>query len=734
MVAFLSACSLTGTALCQLLPCKIRVQAASAYAPLVGLAAFVLLATAIGWAGFGFKTWICLPLTVAVVGAALRFCHDRAAAFTAAAKASAFAILASIGWFLSVIRFQAFNPYNDAYTYLVQAQWLQNHPFREMVRPSGQYPAWTQIALYQTLHLRMGASFLLGWVQAAFAADWSYLVYPVVMAFPLIAAALAVAGTLRLAVGSGSVISWLCGAVILTTLNGFSFGTLLGFLPQTYGIAFAFAGLCLLGMYVWSLRQGDVIRPLALFPVALVFSALLFSYPEIAPLVLIATFVNLLIQLWLTPSLNRSFIRLAAGVSLAVLLVANAEVLRVAESLRIQANAVVGGPVVWTPLQFVAHASGFLSGAWDGSYWTFRSATITELAVSLLLTATCVVLIRYRHELQWEPICPAPIVIGVGTAAWLYFRYVSKSPWTEGVGQSWSQFKISNWTSVFVLFLVTCAIALASRRGAILRSLAILALLLWQASGLAWNYVLADYRTRPFRNETGFNQAPFDSYYKIRSVARLAGREPIYLDLGGQHHKNRQMLTYFLSDRPVISDWSDDGYLFPMLPQADRTYQLEPSMWLIRPASAGSLDSGEQRIGTLSFLRASAVRTQLLAVAGGYMPEMAAGSSWEWTAHKLEYRYRVLGTPSFRVRARFTYLPASPGRHLRVQVSGSNLQTLETLAMQPAWTPVTVPPFEVRSAEFSVVFESDEPPIRLSSSDPRVAAFLIKDLTLEIVE
>jgi len=734
LISVLAASSVTGTALCQVLPFKIRAHATAAYAPLVGLAVFVLLATAVGWLGIGFRTWICLPLSALVVLTALWFCRDRGKALRNAGQASAFAIVASAGWFLSIIRYQAFNPYNDAFTYLVQAQWLQVHPFREIVQPSGQYPAWTQVASYQALHLRMGASFFFGWVQASFGVDWSYLVYPVVVVLPLVVGALAVAGTALFTVRKGRVACWLGAAAGVTTLNGFSFGTMLGFLPQSYGIAFAFGGLGLLGMYIHSLKRDGLVPTQALIPGAILLSALLFCYPEISPLILIAALLYLLMELLLNACRVRDLVSLVGRLALAILLMTNVEILRVIQSLMVQAKAVVGSPVIWTPLQFLCHAAGFLSGSWDGSFWAFRSAHLTEAAVLLFLAGSSAVLFRYRRRIRFAVLAPALSVLTVSICAWLYFRYMSPSPWNEGIGQSWSQFKISNWASLFLLFVLTCAIALASRGGRLSKSIVFGGLLLWEGSGLAWNYVLADYRTRAFRQETGFDYAPFASYLQIRAVAGLAAKEPIYLDLGGQHHKNRQMLTYFLTDRPVVSDWSDDGYIFPMLPEAERTYIIQPSMWIITATNAGRLGAGEQRVGALGFLRAASLRTHLIQVVGGYAQENAGASSWKWTPHRLEYRYKVLGADPLRLRARFTYLPASSGRHVRMQVSESTPRTIETIPMQPGWTAVTAPSFEVHSSEFSLIFESDEPPIRLGPADSRTVGFLIKDLSLEVVE
>jgi hypothetical protein len=732
LIVFLSACSVAGTAVCRFLPFKIRSHATAAYSPLIGLALFVLLSTLVAWVGIGFRTWICLPLSAAAVLAALWLCGDPGKALRVAAQSSAFAVLSSIGWFFPIIRYQAFNPYNDTFTYLVHAQWLQSHPFRESARVSGQYPALTQIATYQAHQARMGASFLFGWVQATFGVDWSYLVYPAVAVLPLIAGALAVAGTALFVVRKGRLVCWLGAAAAVTTLNGFSFGTMLGFLPQSYGIALGFGGLGLLGMCVYCLRHDGLLLTRALIPSAILMAALLFCYPEVTPLILIAALAYSLVEMLSDRALARAIAGLGLRLTLAVLLLANVEVFRSVRSLTVQAKAVGGGPVAWSPLQFLAHAAGFLSGAWDGSYWTFYYAPVTEIAVLLLLTGCCAVLIRYRRSIRLEAVAPAVAMLGLSVCAWLYFRYASASPWGVGTGQSWSQFKISNWVSLFILFLIICAVALASNGGSFRRFAVLGGLLLWQGSGLAWNYVLADYRTRGIRQETGFDRAPFSSYLQIRSAAPLAGNAPIYLAMGGPHHKSREMVTYFLADRPLASDWSDDAYLFPMLPEAERTYNIQPSMWIMSAGSTGPLRAMERRIGTVSLLPAPKI--QPLAVTGGYTEEIEGNSNWRWTAHLLEYRYKAMGAGPLQLRARFIYLPASAGRQLRLEVREGAARMIETIAMQPGWTPSVSPNFKIHSADFSLIFECDQPPVRLSPADPRTVAFLIKDLRLETVE
>ena len=49
LTVLLSSCAIAGTAVCRLLPFRVRAHATMAYAPLLGIAVFVLLATVVGW-------------------------------------------------------------------------------------------------------------------------------------------------------------------------------------------------------------------------------------------------------------------------------------------------------------------------------------------------------------------------------------------------------------------------------------------------------------------------------------------------------------------------------------------------------------------------------------------------------------------------------------------------------------------------------------------------------------
>jgi hypothetical protein len=118
----------------------------------------------------------------------------------------------------------------------------------------------------------------------------------------------------------------------------------------------------------------------------------------------------------------------------------------------------------------------------------------------------------------------------------------------------------------------------------------------------------------------------------------------------------------------------------------------------------------------------------LQTVTGGYAREND-GATWRyWTSKQLEMRYVV--PPAMKaMRMKFTYLPASGNRTLKVVVRGRK-ESVFTLPMKPGWNDYVSPPLPVDDRNLTVRLIGSGQPIRLGPSDPRLASFLIQNLEL----
>src|SRR5205085_11088242 len=158
------------------------------------------------------------------------------------------------------------------------------------------------------------------------------------------------------------------------------------------------------------------------------------------------------------------------------------------------------------------------------------------------------------------------------------------SPFAEpGIGMSWSEYKISQYSGVASLLFIGCALGYWSRRSRWGFGLVTLWLAFTLITGVYVNYVKADARTRSIREVTQSNTAPFAVYLALRhAVGRnVKPAETSYLDLPGAEIKARQMVAYFLNEWPLISDWLDHGYIFHWISPAHQKASLTTGDWLI---------------------------------------------------------------------------------------------------------------------------------------------------------
>jgi len=174
--------SLVGQPLSRLVPGKVQ-SVGHFFGPVLALCVFILLSVAYGWLS-SFKFSVSLTIGTLALILSLLFSKCRITALKNSFWFLGFVIIASTPILGPLMLFDSFNPFNDTFTYLVHGQWLQTHSFAETVLTSGNFPAETQVALYQNAGHRMGGSFFLAFIQSLFRLEWSYYTYvPVVCTF-----------------------------------------------------------------------------------------------------------------------------------------------------------------------------------------------------------------------------------------------------------------------------------------------------------------------------------------------------------------------------------------------------------------------------------------------------------------------------------------------------------------------------------------------------------------------
>jgi hypothetical protein len=205
--------------------------------PIIGLSIFILTCICYGWL-HNFKFEISFPIFVLMTVVSIFLDKNKNEFIYHCLKVIAFGLIVSLPILGPIIVYESFNSFNDTYTYLVHGQWLQIHPFSEKIVQSGNFPAESQVSMYQIDGSRMGASFFLAFLQSLFKLKWSYYAYIPAVCLALICGSLTMGALINKVVKlPEKVLFGLC-LLPACSFNGFVFGAQFGFLPQTFGLCF----------------------------------------------------------------------------------------------------------------------------------------------------------------------------------------------------------------------------------------------------------------------------------------------------------------------------------------------------------------------------------------------------------------------------------------------------------------------------------------------------------------
>ncbi|MCX7320342.1 MAG: hypothetical protein NT113_12915 [Hyphomicrobiales bacterium] len=703
--------------------------------PALGLATIVLVAGGLG-RYIPLGDTILTPFIVLVLFlSALRVEYVRSGLLRHLFFVACFGLVCGTCVLVPLYLYGAINTHNDTFTYLAHSDWLQHHAFGQQISEADATPASTQIRLYQMNGLRMGASYLLAFFQALLNFRWAYDAYPAVIISAISACCLAIGFPIAALLAKLPLMLRLALLAIPSfSLGGLVFGGNFGFLPQTVGLTASAAALFTLGAVVNAIGSRQLANDstvITSLPIAAAVSAVICAYSEVTPFLAVAF---LLSGVWIAVVTRewRKVLVFGCSVALLVAIMTNLELLRAYHSLRAQAGAVVGGAVPWSLAGFLGHAVGVRAGVWDSDLFSPMASIWSALFLLLILFG-------FRRA-SWADVkapmalmLPALLMLGVLFSALLYFRYFIISPFPTGIGQSWSQFKLSEWAHPFCS-MVVLAVA-ASCRGRFSRSytglmgvLIIVACIGAGGIGLLRMRGIVDYYSGT-KDLRGF-------YHEFRSAVfeTCPLNSPIYLSLGYQDHKFRQMAAVFLADRLVRSNWEHDDYIRNSLPGSDVHRSPEEGDCLVRQSNTSEAVSSSVTIGRFQIERFTRTdRFEILSVLGGHGYEAEWKNWWQWVERSIAFTFSPADIRSSRAELHFEYAVRSDAS-LKVNVvdDAGILPPVDfELTDQKGVFSHSFPIGPKATLRISITTAGDAP--RLSKSDERRASFRIGNLTVKPV-
>lgn len=341
----------------------------------------------------------------------------------------------SLTWAI-VLQFAAggLSPTNDLFTYVSCAQWLQDHSFTDPIVFSPDNVSTLQPASYQTMGFRMGAIYILAFIQVL-AGDASALqVAPIalgVLGSGFLASAYLLA---RWSLGFGRRHSLFFSILMFPVLVMCSLWSLL---PQVGGLC---AFMCSIALLDKARSSGGVSHRsgIGLSALAGLHAAWLSSvYSELLPVLFVPCF---LFALWAVVKRPVLGLKEAAALAIVAALAGNAEWLRAAHALLTQKDAIVGGPM---PMTMASHI-GIMSGVFLDAIRLQRPYGIVEISVMATLTITASI---GAVSLLISKGKSAFFVVALASALLLYcyFYFVALDPWSKKTGHTWSLFKLDQW-------------------------------------------------------------------------------------------------------------------------------------------------------------------------------------------------------------------------------------------------------------------------------------------------
>jgi hypothetical protein len=647
---------------------------------------------------------------------------------------------ASFSTLFTLIYYGQYNPFNDTWTYISQAQWLQSHPFNEKALASGFYPAFSQVTLYQAQGSRVGPSFLMALTQAGWFIKWSYYVYPAMLTVALGFGALA----------SGSLVSLISHAnkkkVLLISLtifimpSGFVYGALTGFYPMTFGLLFIIALSSFLSMGADHILRKNKNSFAIILASAIMFSAFLYSYNDYLPFLLLALTISFFTIIYWDKKIIKNLLIMIFYILIGTAILVNVEVERIILNLILiftigAGSTEIGWPIYWNPVEFI----GFMSGLKSGFIGSINHIAILEYIHSIIIGLSIMAVLYIGLKNFWNRNLKIYLIIPISLICASLVVFIKMRYFTDGLlpneqGATFLQLKTAKYASPFVLIILFSSILLFVNRFKFLRNYSLYLILLYFICSIGHNYIVMKHINGDFVHKIGSKRG-FEELLDLKNYldSELPKEKIVYLDLPGPLHKLRQMVSYVLMDRKVSGNYYDDGYITGRIPEAERNMPIEDADLVVRHKSNTFSSSSSDILasfGNLLILKNNNYALNFSERIGGYDNENDADGSWNWASKKIEYRFLSNKKTTVNINFSYTTMIDNSVINLYLYVNDDLIKniTLDNIESLGTLSEMTIENLVIsKDSTLRLVFESSKNGKKIGT-DPRDLNFLIKNI------
>lgn len=447
-------------------------------------------------------------------------------------------------------------PYVDGYTYICNADYLMDNGYRELVDVNDMilHPWLSQIYLYQTQHFRIGSQMLLAFLTCLFGQSFSIEVFLPLISFSVV----------LLGMGAWTIIAnkpemSKATKIIAVTLMCFNVPIVLwnamqGYLPQTMGSALFLGSLsCFLTLDKWK-SKWDLVAA------SFFTGSFVLTYNEMLPFLVLVALTLVLNYIMRNKQEALNTIKKVGICGVIAILLILPYFPGMVKAILVQLGVVVG----WNQVKDINTYLAYFMSTVPADY-SFQTSVfsvfmlLAQIATVFLLVVMIVGAVRSDKNVQRDFVC-----VSVPYAMMLiYFLLFTENPFVGGRGNTWSIFKLMQYYFIPAVPFMAIFISRWFEKKKIVITVFVIVFIVYNGlNGVnyAKNIALV------MENYVGRQEDSFEEYYRLSE--KYNNSEKRYA-LTNVPLKHRQLITYFLKDAELVSDWDSDDYFgtIPKVPE-----------------------------------------------------------------------------------------------------------------------------------------------------------------------
>ena len=459
-----------------------------------------------------------------------------------------FCVLAGLLSMAPILIYNACSPYVDGYTYICIGDYLKDHGYSHDVTLDQFHPWLTQIGLYKHYGFRIGVQYLLAFFCSLFSLKYSIFVYAPVSALGVFLFGCAVCTVVyRTANFNHSYI-----AVVVSVFNApiLMWIAIFGFLPQLFGMVFMIASIY--GFEIIVKKEEISLKEYVLGTIYV--ASMSICYSEIVPFWVLSVIALLIYKEFIEQSLVSDIKKIIIW-ALMTIITLNKYFIDMIPALLLQFGAAVG----WkTNYDLMSYIGMIFNTVPVGYSFLDTSGNLFRRYVLGIYTILAVVLLGFginRSELKnKKKVLSSCLVSSIPFLIMLiYFRFFSYDIFLDKIGNNWSIFKMVQYFYVIPCIFLFGFYADAFRN-IILKNL-LCALIICSTTVNTINY--SKTAVSSMLEFTGNSVNPLEEYVSLAEKYKNEDKIINLVDIPLEH---RKLLTYFMRDNKLASDWSSDGY------------------------------------------------------------------------------------------------------------------------------------------------------------------------------